>query len=361
MSSWLPLLSLNHVTSSANAAAPGAVHDLSCDIAPGELLSLIGPPGAGKTRLLQLIAGVTLPDTGAILLNGAPMTRAPLHRRRIAAVFPDHRLIPGMSLADMLTGPLHMRGIPAADHPAHIATLLTLIGLPDGADPHPPAQRPRALLARALATNPTLLLLDNFFAGLDRATRQTLAHDLRALHRHLGITIIHATHDHAEALSLSDRIAVLAAGTLRQLDTPQAVYDTPASALVATFLGDNNALAGIVETIEDDLATIRLACGPVIEALPIDVTPGDLCVVTIRPERIAAAPLPPEDMGESALPATFAALHFHGDHQQLHLRLGAPPAPLLVKRPAGLPLQAFAPDEPASVAWRPHDARAYPR
>jgi ABC-type Fe3+/spermidine/putrescine transport system ATPase subunit len=223
MPSWSPLLSLRHVSSSLNGGEPAAVHDLSCDVAPGELLSLIGPAGAGKTRLLQLIAGLATPRTGELLMDGAPMTRAPLHRRRIAVLFPEHRLIPGMSLTDMLIAPLQMCGVPAADHPARVAALLELTGLAGHPTLPPPTWLARALLARALAGEPRLLLLDQPFAGLDRAARRTLGHDLRALQRRLGITIIHATHDHAEALSLSDRIAVLADGTLRQLDTPAGV------------------------------------------------------------------------------------------------------------------------------------------
>jgi len=223
-------------------------------------------------------------------------------------------------------------------------------------------QAQRVALARALVFDPRLILLDEPLGALDRQLREEMQFELRALHARLGAAMLYVTHDQAEALTLSDRIAVLVDGRLRQVAPPATLYDAPSDAFVAGFLGDNNRLGGTVEAIEDDIAIVCLGCGPVVEALAAGARLGRRCVVSIRPERIALAAISAEEMGEGALPAVLRDITFHGDHVRLALEAGLPgaaPATLIVKRPAGAPLGGLAPGQPAAIAWQAHHARAF--
>jgi ABC-type Fe3+/spermidine/putrescine transport system ATPase subunit len=163
-------------------------------------------------------------------------------------------------------------------------------------------------------------------------------------------------------VTLSDRIAVLAGGRLRQAGTPLALYEEPASAFVAGFLGENNRLTGTVVGLDEERASVRLDCGPTVEAVLADAGLGEPCVVSVRPERIAVAAVAAAEMGEGALPATVRDVIFQGDHIRLRLEVGlpgAPPSAVSVKRPAGVPLAGLQPGQPAAIAWQPHHARAF--
>ena len=218
-------------------------------------------------------------------------------------------------------------------------------------------------LARALVFEPRLVLMDEPLGALDRALREEMQAEIRHLHAALGVTMLYVTHDQAEALRLSDRIAVMAGGMLRQVGTPQDLYERPQDAFVAGFLGESNFLPGMVMEIEDDTALVRLECGVVVEALAGAMQKGERCIVAVRPERIAVAAVAAEDMGEGALPATLLESAYLGDHVRLLLRVGVPGFPMAdvaVKRPAGVPMSGLEPGLPAALAWQPHHARAFP-
>jgi len=196
----------------------------------------------------------------------------------------------------------------------------------------------------------------------DRALREERQAEIRNLHAALGVTMVYVTHDQAEALRLSDRIAVMAAGRLRQVGSPEALYETPADAFVAGFLGESNFLPGPVAEVEDGVALVRLDCGAVAEALANGLGVGQRCRVAVRPERIAVAGISADEMGEGALPATLLEAAYRGDHLRLLLRVGvpgAPPGEVVVKRPAGVPMGGLSPGMPASVAWQAAHARAF--
>jgi putative spermidine/putrescine transport system ATP-binding protein len=324
--------------------ATNAVRDLTLDVARGEFLTLLGPSGSGKTTTLMMLAGFEQPDGGEILLDGQPITRLPAHRRNIGVVFQSYALFPHMTVAQNVAFRLAGFG---ERLPAQLSG----------------GQQQRVALARALVFEPRLVLMDEPLGALDRALREEMQAEIRHLHAALGVTMLYVTHDQAEALRLSDRIAVMAGGTLRQVGTPEELYETPQDAFVAGFLGESNFLPGLVAEIEDDIALVRLECGVVVEALAGVVRPGERCLVAVRPERIAVAAVAAEDMGEGALPATLLESAYLGDHVRLLLRVGVagfPTAEVAVKRPAGVPMAGLEPGLPAALAWQAHHARAFP-
>ena len=226
-----------------------------------------------------------------------------------------------------------------------------------------PEQRVRAALARALAGRPRLVLLDEPFTGLDAAARDAVLGDLLPVLAATGAACVLATRDPAQALALGGRAAVLESGALLQSGPAQELYDSPATARVAGLLGEANCLPGQVESVENDIALVRLECGLEVEASAAAMMPGRPGVVFIRPERIAVAAGTAAAMGEGALPARVTALAWRGDHVRLTLALGtgalgtATPAMLVVTRPAGVPLAGLAAGQMAAVAWQARHAR----
>ncbi|OJY67867.1 MAG: Fe3+/spermidine/putrescine ABC transporter ATP-binding protein [Rhodospirillales bacterium 70-18] len=343
-----------------------AVRGLTLDIARGEFLTLLGPSGSGKTTTLMLLAGFERPDSGDIQLDDQPITHIAPHRRGIGVVFQHFALFPHMTVAQNIAYPLRVRGFARAAQQDRVGRALDMVRLAGLGDRLPAqlsgGQQQRVALARALVFDPKLVLLDEPLGALDRTLREEMQLELRHLHERLGVTMLYVTHDQAEALTLSDRIAVFAGGTVCQLGTPQDLYEAPSTAFVAGFVGENNFLPGTYVRREDDLAEIHLDCGIAVEARPVNAMRGQRCVVAVRPERVALAAVAAEEMGEGALPATVEEVIYQGDHVRLRLRVGAPgapPATLVVRRPAGVPMAGLAPGRPAAVAWQPYHASAF--
>jgi putative spermidine/putrescine transport system ATP-binding protein len=359
------MVSFRHVHKSFDRRAQ-VVRDLSLDVAPGELLTLLGPSGSGKTTTLMLLAGFERPDSGEIRIDDRPVASTPPHRRGIGVVFQNYALFPHMTVAENAAFPLRVRHLSRAERQERVARVLDMVRL-RGLEDRLPAQlsggqQQRVALARALVFAPRLVLLDEPLGALDRQLREEMQLEIRHLHRRLGVTMVYVTHDQAEAVALSDRIGVLSEGTLRQLGTPQSLYDDPACAFVARFVGDNNRLPGRVDAVADEWATVRLDCGATIEARLADAEEGHACVVSVRPERVAVAAVSAADMGDGALPATVSEVIFQGDHVRLRLEVGLPGAPvstITVKRPAGAPMSGLQPGQPAAIAWQPHYARVF--
>ena len=343
------------------------VRDLSLDVARGEFLTLLGPSGSGKTTALMMLAGFERPDGGQILLDGQDITRTAPHRRNIGVVFQSYALFPHMSVAQNVAFPLEVRGLSRATRQERVARALDMVRLAAFGDRLPGqlsgGQQQRVALARALVFEPRLVLLDEPLGALDRTLREEMQAEIRHLHAALGVTMLYVTHDQQEALRLSDRIAVLASGSLRQVGTPQQLYEEPADAFVAGFLGESNFLPGRVAEVEDDIAIVALECGVTAEGLAGELQAGQRCQVAVRPERIAVAAVAAEEMGQGALPATLLESAYLGDHARLLLRVGLPghkPVEVAVKRPAGAPLAGLVPGAAAALAWQPHHARLFP-
>jgi spermidine/putrescine transport system ATP-binding protein len=222
------------------------VRDLSLDVARGEFLTLLGPSGSGKTTALMMLAGFERPDGGVILLDGQDITRTAPHKRNIGVVFQSYALFPHMSVAQNVAFPLEVRGLSRATREERVGRALDMVRLAGFGDRLPAqlsgGQQQRVALARALAASPRLLLLDEPLSALDLKLRNEMRLELKRLQAETGITFVFVTHDQHEALSLSDRIAVMRAGKVEQVGTPAEVYERPTSRFVADFVGEANLL-----------------------------------------------------------------------------------------------------------------------
>ena len=348
------LVHFEGVRKTYGGGAAAAVVGLDLEIARGELMTLLGPSGSGKTTTLMMLAGFEMPSAGRILLEGRDIAHTAPHKRGIGVVFQSYALFPHMTVAENVGFPLSERGISRAERDARVLKALGMVRLEGYADRRPVqlsgGQQQRVALARALVFEPPIVLLDEPLGALDKALREEMQLEIRHIHQRLGVTMMYVTHDQAEALTLSDRIAVFEGGRIRQLADPKRLYDRPADAFVAGFVGENNLLPGTIEARDGDDCTVRLACGPVIEAQAVDCgVAGQPCLVAIRPERVAVAGVTASDLGEGALPAMLQEAIFLGDHVRLRLSMGDG-GEILAKRPAGIGALPE-PGGPAAIAW----------
>src|SRR3954464_9772169 len=230
-----------------------AVDRVSLTIEPGGMVVLLGPSGGGKTTTLRMIAGLVEPNAGDIILDGKPITHVPVHRRNIGMLFQNYALFPHMTVAENIAFGLETRGIKRAAAAERVARALQLVQLPEyGSRLHGQlagGQQQRVALARALVVEPALLLLDEPLGALDKALRQSMQVELRALQQRLGVTTVMVTHDQDEALTMADRIVIMRDGRIEQVGAPAEVYQRPVSRFVAGFLGASNFLRGrVVDT-----------------------------------------------------------------------------------------------------------------
>ncbi|MEZ4595456.1 MAG: ABC transporter ATP-binding protein [Chloroflexota bacterium] len=267
------------------------LHGIDLEVAAGEFVSLLGPSGCGKTTLLRILAGFEHASSGRVEIGGSDVTRLPPHRRPTNLVFQRGALFPHMTVAQNIGYSLRLRGWPRARIEARVEELLALVRL-DGLGGRGPTQLSggqiqRAALARALAPEPALLLLDEPLSALDLKLRQHMQLELRALQRQLEATFIYVTHDQTEALVMSDRIAIMNAGRLVQVGTPREVYTRPATVFASDFIGEANRVRGTVTEASDGLVTV--GAGPVTRLVGRSVTEAPIGVAAtlcVRPESI---------------------------------------------------------------------------
>jgi putative spermidine/putrescine transport system ATP-binding protein len=265
-----------------------AVRSIDLTIESGEFVSLLGPSGCGKTTTLLMIAGFEHPDAGRVLVGGKDITFMPPNRRNMGMVFQAYSLFPNLTARQNVEFGLRIRRRPTAERQRRAAELLELVGLAAVADRYPyqlsGGQQQRVALARALAIEPEVLLLDEPLSALDAKVRVQLREEIRHIQTQLGITTIYVTHDQEEALSLSDRVAVLSQGIIEQVGTPAEIYDNPRTLFVAQFVGTMNCIRGEVCTSNPGF----IACNGIL--LPVDAartwSGGQHVVVLIRPEAI---------------------------------------------------------------------------
>jgi putative spermidine/putrescine transport system ATP-binding protein len=270
-----------------------AVDRLTLEVEPGELVTLLGPSGCGKTTVLNLIAGFEAPDAGSVRIDGEDVAARPPHRREVGMVFQDYALFPHLTVWENVAFPLRVRGSSGPEVTERVGAVLELVRLPGYGDRLPRqlsgGQQQRIALARALVFRPRVLLMDEPFGALDRALRETMRTELRELHRALGITVVLVTHDQDEAMDLSDRVAVMRAGRLQQVAAPRALYERPANAFVAGFVGESNLLDAVVVSVEGENAVLRTAGGRRIHAMGNLARAGDRVVVLLRPDAAVLA------------------------------------------------------------------------
>lgn len=281
-----------------------AVDDLSFAVSEGEFFSLLGPSGCGKSTTLRTIAGFETPTSGTVSIAGTDVTETPAHERDTGMVFQGYALFPHKTVGENVGFGLKIDGVAPADRERRVAEMLGTVGLSGFADRDPASlsggQQQRVALARALIVEPSVLLLDEPLAALDRKLRQELRRELKRTQERLDITTVYVTHDQEEALSMSDRILVLEDGEARQIDTPRRLYERPDNEFVADFIGEANLLSGTVtdrdaDSITLDLSTLAVESVRIPRACVSGGVPelGEHASLNVRPEAISVnAPTP---------------------------------------------------------------------
>jgi spermidine/putrescine transport system ATP-binding protein len=299
-----------------------AVRDVTLEVVAGEFLTLLGPSGCGKTTLLRMVAGFDTPDAGRVLLSGADVTGVPPHRRPVNTVFQQYALFPHRTVAGNVSFGLEMRGASRPEIAERVARALDLVRLAGMGerriDQLSGGQKQRVALARAVILEPEVLLLDEPMSALDRKLRQEMQVEVKALHERLGTTFLFVTHDQDEALTMSDRIAVMNDGRLEQVGPPQDVYERPRTRFVADFLAVRNLLRAEVVAVADGRATLRLADGTLVQAKNDGgYRPGQAQWIGIRPERLVFG-----GDGENRLAGLLEDETYLGDRTDWRVRVG---------------------------------------
>jgi spermidine/putrescine transport system ATP-binding protein len=283
------VISIDHVMKRFGAFV--AVDDAHFDIRRGEFFSMLGPSGCGKTTTLRMIAGFEQPTEGKIQLEGVDVSRVPPYKRNVNTVFQQYSLFPHMSVRENVAFGLKAKRVPKPEIQKRVVELLETVRLADFANRRPGqlsgGQQQRVALARALVNYPSALLLDEPLGALDLKLRQAMQLELKRIQREVEITFIFVTHDQEEALTMSDRIAVMCEGRVEQIGTPEEIYHEPATVFVAGFIGMANLLPATVEGRDAQLATARIAGDRVVGAPAVDgLGAGDGATLMIRPERM---------------------------------------------------------------------------
>jgi putative spermidine/putrescine transport system ATP-binding protein len=344
------------------------VDDLHLDVERGEFLTLLGPSGSGKTTTLMLLAGFETPTAGEILLEGKPLSRVPPHQRNIGMVFQNYALFPHMTIAENIGFPLSVRGAPPADIAMRVERALDMVQL-RGFDQRRPAQlsggqQQRVAVARALVFEPKLILMDEPLGALDKQLREQMQLEIRRLHQRLGVTMVYVTHDQAEALTMSDRIAVFHRGRIQQLDTPEQMYENPKNAFVARFIGENNRFDGSLEANAGGRCTIRMAADGVrIDGTLVEpVEDGDAVTVSLRPERVQIREAGHTIDGQPGcrLAGSLREIIYLGDHVRARVALSGNEE-FMVKRPISEAHSLPHIGAQVEVFWTPEHCRAFAR
>jgi spermidine/putrescine transport system ATP-binding protein len=269
-----------------------AVRDLDVAIAEGEFFSLLGPSGCGKTTTMRMVAGFEEPTAGTVYLHGTDVTNIPPHKRDVNMVFQSYALFPHMTVFDNVAFGLRRKNTPKKEVTDRVTDILGVVGLDGYAKRRPRqlsgGQQQRVALARALVNRPRALLLDEPLGALDLKLRQAMQIELKRIQREVGITFVYVTHDQGEALTMSDRIAVMNEGVVEQLAAPRDIYEHPKTRFVAGFIGTSNLLSGTVTSTDPATgsAVIDLGAGGRIVVPAAGKQPGDELEITVRPEKI---------------------------------------------------------------------------
>ena len=315
----MSFLSVSQVSKSFGGAP--VVDAVSLEVARGEFFALLGPSGCGMTTLLRMIAGFETPDSGAISIDGEVMTKVPPHQRPTNIVFQSYAIFPHLTVFDNIAYGLRRLKLPKEALRAKVEAMLATVRLEGlgsrAADQLSGGQRQRVALARALVREPKVLLLDEPLGALDKRLREAMQLELRALQRQVGITFLLVTHDQEEALSLSDRVAVMESGKILQVASPRTLYERPNSQAVADFIGEINFFHATVKDLPGDNATVNAGLLGIITLPRANLAPGikpdDHILLAIRPEHIAFASV--------GLVGEVATATFLGERSHFHVRV----------------------------------------
>jgi spermidine/putrescine transport system ATP-binding protein len=339
-----------------------AVKNLDLDVQPGEFISLLGPSGCGKTTTLRMIGGFEYPDEGAISISGTAMQELPPHKRPVNTVFQAYALFPHMSVAKNVAYGLGYAKVPKGEIAGRVGDALGMVRMKHLADRMPAqlsgGQQQRIALARALVNRPSVLLLDEPMSALDRKLREEMQIELKLLQQQLGTTFIFVTHDQEEAMTMSDRIAVMNHGRIEQIGSPAEVYDAPASAYVAGFIGQQNFLSGTVSAADASSTAVDVAGATIASTVrPTEtLAAGDAVTVAVRPENVTVSAGPPS--GPNAIAATLMSISQLGSYLQV-VTLTAEGLKIVARtgRTADLPTDIGA---AVNCSWPADAVRVYP-
>jgi putative spermidine/putrescine transport system ATP-binding protein len=335
------------------------VRDFDLDVARGEFLTLLGPSGSGKTTCLMMLAGFESVTHGQIVLDGRPINDLPAHKRDIGVVFQNYALFPHMTVDENLAFPLEVRRAPPAEIEARTRKALDMVQL-SGFGQRRPAQlsggqQQRVAVARALVFEPKLVLMDEPLGALDKQLREQMQYEIKHLHERLGVTVVYVTHDQAEALTMSNRIAVLNHGTIQQVATPQDLYECPDNAFVAQFIGENNRLVGTVRAVDGRTCVVAVEGGEV-RALAVRVDGiGSRSTLSLRPERVLIDPSP--ERCPNVFDARVEELIYHGDHTRTRVR-ACGCEDFIIKVPNAAGRVQLAAGALIKIGWQVEDCRA---
>ena len=346
---------------------PGEVHavrEVNLRIRPGEFFTLLGPSGCGKTTTLRMIAGLELPTHGEVFIQGRPMSRTPPYRRPVNTVFQNYALFPHLTVVQNVAFSLAVKRAPHAERERRAKEALELVRLTGMGDRKPSqlsgGQQQRVALARALVNRPAVLLLDEPLGALDLKLRKAMQIELKHLQSQVGITFIYVTHDQEEALTMSDRIAVMNQGRVLQVGDPVTIYDKPAGRFVADFIGETNFVSGTVESVAGGIAQVRVGGERVAAGAGGDeVKPGGQVTLMVRPEKLRLAR--PTDGGSPGGALTGAIQEVVYIGTDTRYVVGLPSGEVLVARIqnlGGKGLGEYVVGDAVSVSWSLEDVRA---
>ncbi len=339
-----------------NYGTVAALRTLNLEIAQGEFLTLLGPSGCGKTTTLRLIAGFVEPSAGRILFGGDDVTELPPQKREIGMVFQDYALFPHMTIADNIGFALVERGLPRERIRNRVGELLDLIRLPSVGDRFPAqlsgGQQQRVAVARAVAHSPRVLLMDEPLGALDLKLREAMQTEIGAIQRALGITTVYVTHDQAEAMSMSDRIAVMNDGRIEQMGSASEIYDRPSTRFVADFVGQINLIQGEVRSLEKNLAVV-IAGANTLRAISDGSVHGHV-TIGVRPEQIRLTLTDvPASPGDNALVGTVVRRQFAGNSIKIEVDIGTSTLVTVEAHPNAAAIQAGA---QVRLTWHPQNS-----
>jgi spermidine/putrescine transport system ATP-binding protein len=342
-----------------------AVDDVSLRIQDGEFFSLLGPSGCGKTTTLRIIAGFETPTEGEMYIQGELMGLTPPFQRNTNMVFQEYALFPHMSVAKNVAFGLEMKKVPKKEIARRVEEALELVRLPGFGERRPDqlsgGQQQRVALARALINRPGVLLLDEPLGSLDLKLRKEMQLELKGLQHRLGITFVYVTHDQEEALTMSDRIAVMDQGKALQVGTPTEIYERPASRFVADFIGETNFLEGVVLTRDGRHVTVEVAGMPALIAQSAEeLAPGEAVTVALRPEKIIIQKEDPE-IESNCCQGTIENVVYIGTDTNYVVRLDSG-ATVRVREQNVLPSLGRGLDEGATafLLWQPESSSLLP-
>ncbi len=339
-----------------------AVRDVTLAIRPGEFFTLLGPSGSGKTTTLQIIAGFVPPSRGDLAIDDRPVADLPPQKRGLGMVFQSYALFPHLSVFENIAFPLRVRRCPEAEIRTRVGAALALIRL-DGLGGRLPGQlsggqQQRVAVARALVFEPRALLMDEPLGALDKKLREQMQLELKHLQRQIGVTVVYVTHDQEEAMTMSDRVAVMRDGSVEQLGTPQEIYDTPRTRFVADFLGESNFLGGTVSGEDDDgwIVVETVTGGRLVGVSSSPLQRGDQVVAAIRPERIVVAE---QGAGNASAVGTLEEVIYVGDSTRCRVRTSGHGV-VTIKEQNCLSRTARMVSDRVTLRWRPTDVRVFP-